>query len=299
MADATQKRLLVNRALLIFSGATTAASRTLFKSGDLETTYFSDPHTNVPSSRRDILCVCVAYEPVLQMVLKDLKPDFARHFADLRAPVRINREYGSWEYLFDGLPSDFLDLIAQVDQNDKDKTYEAEIKTYDSYAHVVSGSDDKAYYCILDHTGSADKTPITGASYATYWSLYDEDDIGATYVVGKAYKASQSGHVLVTNAYSNVPTETVDSDIDSAYIEYLAYVQAGISDKPEYYPEYFVNAFCIRLAAEIAISIGKDYERRIQLLGEYEKIAKPGFYKGRQAKKHVEEQTSIFDARTA
>jgi len=293
MADNPQKRALINRAIIKFSSGTTAAARVLFDS--IDDSYFSDPFTNVPSTRKDLLVACITYEQVLKRVLIDLKPEFATLYADLGHEIRINKEVGEWTYIFE-LPSDFLWLIAQVDEDDKDKTYEAKIKYFKQYAHIVTGSDDQTYYCKTAHTSvddSSDGEPPDDDGDDN-WDLYDTDDIGADWVEGWAYKASQTGRLLVTNDYSNNPSATVDTDYDSAYIKYIPYVQAGINDEPAYYDEYFSNAFATLLGSELAQVIGKDYERHIQLLNEYENVAKPDFFENETEKQHIPERVSIY-----
>lgn len=293
--DNAQKRALVNRALLIFSGAKTPKGRIFFT--EITDDDFSDPFTNVSGNDEAKLAACVSYEPVLKRVFTELQPKFARQYADLGAEIRINKEIADWSYLFE-LPSDYFDIVTQVSQANRKTKIESKVLTFNEYAHIVNGTDDQTYYCSTAHTGASEYKPITGASYADKWSLYDADKIGVDYVIGWSYKASQSGKLLVTNEYSNDPSTTVDGDIDSAYIQYIPYVQAGINDKPEYYPEHFANAFCTRLGAEIASAIGKGYERRRELLQEYDMIAKPDFWGIQQAKEHIEERTTILEART-
>jgi hypothetical protein len=291
MADNAQKRALCNRAITILQAGRTSAAGVLHTS--ITDEQFADYSLVTDDTQKMLLCFL--YEDILKQVILDIQPDFAVQFADLGAEIRINKDIADWSYLFE-LPSDFLDLVAQVDQTDKDTEYKAKILTFDSYAHVVTGTDDQSYKCKLDVTASAATRPITG-SYSTNWELYDADDLGADWVSGWAYKASQSGKLLATNTYSNSPSETVDSDIDSAYIKYLAYTRAGISDKPEYYPNEFKNAFCIRLAAEMAQD-GKDYERRLRLLAEYEELAKPRAWQVQNQNDYEEDKTTILEART-
>lgn len=292
MADSPYKRAIINRAVMKFTEGTTAAARTLFD--DIDTTYFSDPFTNVPSTRKDILVACVKYEEVLKRVLIDLKPKFARYYADLGHEIKINKEIADWSYMFE-LPSDFLWFIEQVEETDKSQKYESVIKYFKSYAHIVSGTDDQTYYCSTAHTSASATKPITGASYATYWTLYDEDDFDIDWITGKAYKASETGRLLLTNNYSNSPSTTVDTEYDSAYIEYIPYTQAGINDEPQYYDEYFSEAFAILLGSELAIVMGKDYDRHIKLIGEYENIAKPNFFENEVEKENIPERKPIWE----
>jgi len=292
MADNAYKRAIVNSAIMKFSGGHISSADVLFD--DLDDDYFTAPFTNVPAGRNDILVSCVKYEEVLLRVIKDLKPDFAKHFADLGAEIRINKEIADWKYMFE-LPSDYLIFIRQLSQTDRKTEYEAKVKYFRQYAHIVSGTDDQTYYCISAHTAAAANKPITGANYATYWSLYDEDDYGADWISGWSYKSSQTGFLLVTNDYSNEPSETVDDDIDSAYIEYIPYVQGGINDEPQYYDEDFKNAFATLLGSELSIAIGKDYERRMELLREYRLIAGPDFMENQAESGHIPERKTIWE----
>ena len=291
MATNQPKTDIINRALLIFSAGTTSKAKVLYDAIDDDN--FSAPFTNVDRTRKDILVACVAYEQVLKRVLIDLKPEFARRYADLGAEIRINKEIGSWPYVFE-LPSDFLWFLAQTDQSDNDKTYKAIVKSFRQYAHIVIGSDDQTYYCSVAHTGAVATKPITGANYATVWALYDEGALGAAWREDWAYKASQTGRLLLAVAYSNNPSATVDGSIDSAYIEYIPYVQAAINDEPDYYSEDFANAFATRLGAELALAIGKDYKRRLELIKEYEVIAKPALFENEAEKEHIPERVSIW-----
>lgn len=292
MADNEGKREIINRAVLKFGGGGTSAAEVLYE--DLDDSYFTAPFTNVPDGRNDILAACVSYGNVLEKVLRDLKPDFARQFADLGAEIRINKEIGDWQYVFE-LPSDFLVFIRQLSQNDKSKEYDCRVKLFRQYAHVVKGSDDQAYYCSVAHTSASATKPITGADYATKWALYDEDgDLGAAHVSGWSYKASQTGRLLLTNEYSNDPSTTVDSSIDSAFIEYIPYVQGGINDEPAYYDEDFKNALATALWPEIAIAFGKDNESRLSALKEYKNIASQDFLENQEESKHIPDRVPIW-----
>ena len=293
MATNAAKTDIINRAILIFSAGTTSKAKVLYD--DLDDTYFEDPTANVPSTRKDILVACVAYEQVLKRVLIDLKPEFARQYADLGAEVRINKEIGGYTYAFEP-PSDFLWLIAQVDQSDVEITYDAVVKYFREYAHLVIGDDDQTYYCDTDHTSvddTSDGEPLDDDGNSN-WTLYDEDPIGATWREGWAYKASESGRLILTNVYSNAPSTTVDSSIDSAYIEYIPYTQAAINDEPAYYSEDFANALAVRLGAELALAIGKDYKRRLELIREYELIAKPTVFENEAEREHIPERVTIL-----
>jgi hypothetical protein len=300
MSDNSQKRTLVNRALLILNAGRTSAARIFFTS--IDDNYFSDPFTNVPSTQKDLLAACVAYEPILLMVMEDIIPDFMKKYADLGAAVKVNKESTEWDYLFE-LPSDYdsrlRNTVRQVDQGNRKKTYDFDILHFESYAHIVDGSDDQTYYCSTDHTSaddSSDGQPPSNDGNSN-WTLYDTDTIGATHsVYSYAYKSAQTGDVFASNNYSNNPSATIDDDINSAYIEYIPYTQAGINDKPQYYSEHFKNAFCTRLAAELAID-SKDYERRRLLLEEYERMANPTYRRIQNSKKYIKRHISTFEAR--
>ncbi len=293
MADNAYKRAIINSGITKFSGGHISSADVLFDS--LEDNYFTDPFSNVPAGRNDILVACVKYEEVLKRIIRDLKPDFMKIFADLGAEIRINKEISSWQYMFE-LPSDYFMFIRQLEQNDKDENVEAVVRYFKNYAHVVTGTDDQAYYCTSDHTASSGDKPITGANYANYWSLYDADgDIGADWVSGWSYKSSQTGFLLLTNEYTNDPSATVDSSIDSAYIEYIPYAQGGRNDEPQYYDDDFINAFATLLGSEFCIALGNDYQRRLELLNEYKRIAGPDFLENQAEEKHIPERVSIWE----
>ena len=108
----------------------------------------------------------------------------------------------------------------------------------------MKGTDEQSYYCSSDVIGDEDDNePITGTDYANYWTEFsDDDDDGAEFEEDKEYLAAGNAWIFLTNDYSN-------ADGDSAYIEYVAYLQSGVSDKPEYYDAPFVEAFTTLLAA--------------------------------------------------
>ena len=276
MANNPYKREIVNSAISILREGKTDTAGQYYATID-DTEFASYATASSPGLQR----ACFQYPLVLKAVLRDIKPDFAsEHYADLGAEIKINKEINGWDLLFE-LPSNYLDMIAQVSQgartikvgqSSRDITYDHRVLTFDSYAHVVKGTDDQAYYCSTLHTAAAANKPITGADYADYWTLYDvASALGADWVSGWSYKASASGFLLATNTYSNDPSATVDSSIPSAYIKYIPYVQAGINDKPQYYPEEFKTAFAVRLASALT----KDVEKQVGLLQRYEKYEKP------------------------
>lgn len=301
MSDNPQKRALVNRAILLLSGGKTGAARIFYTS--IDDNQFSAPFTNVTGGQEMLLAACVSYENVLLMVLSDLKPEFAKKYADLGAEVRVDKEFAEWDYLF-GLPSDYeprlRDTVRQVDQNDHKKVFDFDVLHFESYSHIVNGSNDQTYYCDTNHTSaddSSDGQPPSNDGNAN-WTLYDTDKIGAPHsVYSYAYKYQATGDLLATNNYSNDPSATVDNDINSAFIEYIPYTQAGINDKPAYYNEYFKRAFCLRLGAEIAL-LAKNTEKADELLLRYERIGVPDFRRTQQSKRYVKEHVSTFEART-
>lgn len=243
------------------------------------------------------------YEPVLKQVIEDIVPDFACRYADLGYPVAVNMEYGDWDYLFE-LPTDFLALVAQMSEGDPNKEAsldrDPEILHFKDYSHVVVGSDDQAYYCDTSHTSvdnTADGQPPDDDGDAN-WTLYDTDgSLGEVWYAGVSYKYSATGLLLATNTLTN-------TDGDSAYIKYLAYVQttnagiAGRSDQPAYYPESFKNALATRLAAEMCLD-SKDYERRLRLLEEYESIAKPAYWLVTNRHRDRNKKLTAFERRTS
>ena len=306
MADNAQKRGLVNRAMLILNTARISKAKVFFDGSDTDSEIsdaeFTDPYS-VANNLNDKKISCFAYENILLMVLAELQPKFAKIPADLGAEVRVNKEFGNWSYLF-GLPSDYdprlRELVKQISQNSKRTEFDFDVLHFESYAHIVNGDDDQTYYCSTDHVSADDtsdgKPPTNDGN--SNWTLYDTGAIGAPHsVYSYAYKKAATGDLLATNTYTNDPSATVDNNISSAYIEYIPYTQAGINDKPEYYQEHFTNAFCTRLAAEIAM-LTKDYERRRFLMDEYDRIAKPKSRKVQQSRVYRKPYITVFEKRT-
>lgn len=291
MADNPYKREICNMSISVLREGRRSDASLFFTS--IDDTEFADWTTATGEDKQQ---VCLHYEITLLLCLKDMKPDFASHYADLGQEIRINKDFANWEYLFEK-PSDYLDLIAQVSQNNRKKTFDCEALTFDSYAHVVKGSDDQAYYCDTAHTSvddSSDGEPPDDDGSGN-WTLYDEDgSLGAEWLAGKAYKASESGVLIAANEYSNDPSTTVDSSTYSAYIRYLAYVQAGISDKPQFYTPAFKEAFSVRLAAAVT----NDEQKQILLMKRYELLSKPKLRSHQGAKRHIKRHITTFEART-
>lgn len=301
MADNSAKRAIVNRALAILNAGRTAQAGLFFTA--LDDTQFADWTTISETDYPDARLAVMLYEPVLKQVIEDIAPGFAIRYADLGHPVSVNMEYGEWDYLFE-LPTDFLSLVAQVSEGDPGKEAvldrDPEVLHFQDYSHVVAGDDDQAYYCNTSHTSvddSSDGQPLDDDGNGN-WTLYSTDGgLGETWYEGVSYKASATGLLLATNTLSN-------TDGDSAYIQYLAYVQttadgvAGRSDQPAYYPESFKNALATRLAAEMCLD-SKDYERRLRLLDEYESLAKPAYWHVANRHRDRIEKLTAFERRTS
>lgn len=293
MAVNTFKSEMVNKAVLKLGGATSVATTMV---DNIDDSVFAAPSTATDETTR---LACFAYPRVLKKALRDIKPKFARRYADLGLEIMITQagsagtpfERADWQLIFEP-PSDYLTLIAQIDEALKTTKYEATEIMVHAYAHVVQGTDGQAWYCKLDHTAAAANKPITGASYATDWALFNtDDDYGAAWESGHAYKATQSGKLLLANEYTNV-------DGDSAYIEYLAYVAAGIGDMPQYYDEDFIEAFTSLLASEMApYTVEKGVRTAMRL--EYERLAKVQAQAAQSEPDYEEEPELWREARTA
>ena len=50
------------------------------------------------------------------------------------------------------------------------------------------GTDGNDYDCILAHTANARNKPITGATYATYWSATGGTGVGSPWISGASYR---------------------------------------------------------------------------------------------------------------
>ena len=292
MAINSYKTEMVNKAVLKLGGATSIATTLV---DDIDDSIFATPSTATDETTR---LACFAYPRVLKKALRDIKPKFARRYADLGLEIMITLagsagtpfEQADWELIFD-LPSDYLALIAQIDETIKTTKFEATEITVHSYAHVVKGTDGRAWYCKLAHTAAAANKPITGASYTDDWALFNADgDYGADWESGKAYKTTQSGKLLLANDYTN-------EDGDSAYIEYMVYVVTGVADMPQYYDEDFIEAFTTLLASEMApYTVEKGVRMAMRL--EYERLAKVQA-QAAQSEPDYESETELWrEART-
>lgn len=293
MADNPQKRALVNRAMAILCAGRTAQASAIYSS--ITDAEFADYSTISEANQPDKRLVVSLYEPVLTQCIEEIRPDFAKRYANLGYPYKVNQDSGQWDYLFE-LPTDFLALIAQVEEDSKVITFPCDPIFFKAYSHVVCGTDDQAWVCSVDHTSADATKPITGATYATKWTLYDTDGSkGAVWYSGVDYKYNATAWLLGSNSLS-------DRDGEKGYIYYLAYVRTaadgtkGFADDPTYYPHAFKNAFATRLAAEMALD-GKDYERRRRLMEEYELVAKPACRAVQQSKVHIPRPKTAFQRR--
>jgi len=83
------------------------------------------------------------------------------------------------------------------------------------YAHLVTGSDNKTYKCIADHTAvDATHKPITGTDWASYWVLHSTDGtLGGSWVTGFAYKAGTAVWgvgTVTTDATGNISEQNIN-----------------------------------------------------------------------------------------
>lgn len=268
MADNPEKRELCNRAITILNAGRTTNSGVLFT--DIDDTEFADFSTVSEANNADKRLICFNYEPILKMVIEDMAPSSSVRYADLGREVAVNSEFGGWDYLFE-FPSDYVAMLAQVAEGNRKHEFDSEPLTFENYSHVVAGADGSDYLCGTSHTSvddSSDGQPSDNDGNVN-WSVMaaDSDRNRAQWYAGVAYKTAASGQLLASNSFSN-------DNGTSAYIKYLAYIQAAFGDIPARYTEGFKNAFATRLAAEMALD-GKDYQRRTALLTEYEILAKP------------------------
>jgi len=289
MADNPQKRAIANKALTILVAGRTSNAGMLFDS--IDDTEFADYTTVSEASNKDKRLVCFLYEDVLKQVIEDVDPEFASKFEDLGREVKIDQEFGGWDYLFE-LPDDYLHLRAQVAEGNPEKTFPQDTMLFHGYSHVVSGSDGQAYQCQTNHTSvdDANDGQPPGNDGNSNWTLYDTDgSLGATWYESVAYKTNRTAWLMASNHFSN-------EDGDGAYIRYSRYVQAGVSDMPQYYPSVFKNCFAARLAAEMAQD-SKDYERRLRLLDEYENHHKIECWSVQYGNKHVDRPKTVLERR--
>ena len=298
MADNEYKREIVNDAITILREGKTSVAGQFHTS--IDDSVFNDYSTG---STEGVKRVCREYPLALKEALRDIKPEFAIQYADLGAEIRIDKEINGWDLLFE-FPDDYLDMVAQVSeggrtikpgQSAREPTHDHKVFTFDSYAHVVLGTDSQAWKCIVAHTAAAANRPVTGADYATYWELYDvAGSLGATWRSGWSYKASQDGRLLATNTKSNSPSATVDDSIESAYIKYIPFVQAGINDKPQFYTEEFRTAFAVKLAGRIT----KDEIKQFNMLRRYKLYDKPAVLRIQNMDRHKKKHVTVLEART-
>jgi hypothetical protein len=272
---------MINLALLKLHGVTSGATQIIETA--IAAGVFADPSTATGENEAEQLLFATRYEPTLQKALTDIRPKFARQFADLGTNIRLTindstaYERADWDYIFE-LPSDYL--------------YPAQIATVHQWSHIVKGDDDQSYYCDTAHVSvddANDGKPLANDGNGN-WTLFNTDDAyGADWEASRSYRRNSTGHLLLSNDYTNV-------DGDSAYIEYIGYVQAGFADDPNYYDPDFIEAFTTLLAAEMA-PWSADRSARMGLMEEYHRLVKPDAIAAQARSDYIEEGTSWLDAR--
>jgi len=284
MADNEWKRLIVNMALSKTKAGVQDTGDLLFD--DFDDTVFADYTTGSNETQKR---AALFYETCLKRCLRELKPDFARRFADLGNRITINKEYADYGYLFE-LPSDFYWLIRQTDESSRKTSIDCDVLDFTEYAHTVEGTDDEVYICTTAHTSvddTSDGEPPDDDGDSNWTIDEDSEWNAAEWEEEKSYTADTDGKLLGTSTYSN-------SGGDSAYIEYIPYAQAGINDDPSKYPEEFKHALATLLAMELEL----DFERRQKLLIEYENYAKPKAREEEGSDEYVKKITKVTDARS-
>lgn len=289
---------MVNLAILKLMGSTSGATQIIESA--IAAGVFADPSTASGENATDQLLYCTRYEFCLKKALRDIRPKFARKFADLGLQVEITQdnsnlvERAGWSYCFQ-LPADYLDLMWQIDEAvDYDinmPPIPSRIVMVDGWSHVVGGDDGNSYYCSTSHTSvdnASDGQPTDDDGDGNWTQFSSDDDDGATWEAGKAYLNDTSSFLLLTNDLSN-------ADGDSAYIEYIGYLQGGFADDPNYYDDNFIEAFTSLLAAEMAPWAASP-QARSPLLKEYLYYVQRS--KADNARPDYEEvETSWLDAR--
>jgi len=257
---------------------------------------FIDPSTATTATMKTF---ATFYPIILKELLSDVRIawSFATQWADLGDELEDGddgfiTEIADWTYQFN-LPSLFR-------------------------PDLVIGSDSKTYRCSASHTSAtATNKPVTGTDYDDFWALFsssatdgaawanttayiagavfpyirllkqtDEDDRTAEFDCQEVTNADQSGKILLTNDYSN-------SDGDSAYIEYIAYV-----DAPILYPPLFVDAFATLLASMFAAEM-KDLNASFDLKEYYEKVILPAALAENQKKIYKAATPTWFERRVS
>ncbi len=74
----------------------------------------------------------------------------------------------------------------------------------------VIGSDLNEYRCIVSHTSSAATKPVTGASYAAYWTATGNTGSSETWESGQSYVAEQTGFTTPALAVDALDNESSD-----------------------------------------------------------------------------------------
>lgn len=85
------------------------------------------------------------------------------------------------------MPRDNGHLVTCAGMVGRDNVLQAmdELTPIVAYPMEVIGTDDLNYTCIADHVSGATNVPVTGGSWATYWTQSGSD--GAVWVTGTAY----------------------------------------------------------------------------------------------------------------
>jgi hypothetical protein len=72
-------------------------------------------------------------------------------------------------------------------------------------ANLIEGTDGNIYKCTVAHTSDTDKKPVTGADWADYWELANEQTwTGGTWVSGASYESSAQDFSVSTDANGDI-----------------------------------------------------------------------------------------------
>jgi len=93
------------------------------------------------------------------------------------------------------------------------------IGTDDAVADEVIGSDTLNYQCILPHTSSTDRKPVTGTDWKTYWQLGGSS--GAAWVDAQAYTSASAIRYMYQRFLFNCDTLDDDPDVPDGWANYL------------------------------------------------------------------------------
>lgn len=93
------------------------------------------------------------------------------------------------------------------------------IGTGDAAADEVLGTDAENYQCILPHTSSSDRRPITGTDWKTYWQL--GGSAGIAWVTATAYTSASAIRYMYKRPLFNFDTLDDDPDVPDGWAAYL------------------------------------------------------------------------------